>query len=132
MRFVIRRVRYMPKTLEPRVLYVSEEYLTAAHLCACGCGTKIRTPLGPTEWSVEETADGPTLWPSVGNWQQECRSHYWFERGEVIWGEAWSSQQAAVGRKQEDARRRAYYDARYPEGWLKRLWRWLGSFFENS
>jgi hypothetical protein len=76
MRFVLQRVRYMPKELQPGVLYVSEEFLTAAHLCACGCGAKIRTPLGPAEWSVEEAPQGPTLWPSVGNWQQGCRSHY--------------------------------------------------------
>jgi len=118
MRFVVRRVRFMPKALEPHVLYVSEEYLTAAHLCACGCGAKIRTPLGPTEWSVAETADGPTLWPSVGNWQRECRSHYWVYRGEVKWGDAWSHAQIAAGRAHEEQRRRAYYDSLYPTGTL--------------
>ena len=85
----------MPKDLQAGVLYVSEEFFTAAHLCACGCGTKIRTPLGPTEWSVEEDPQGPTLWPSVGNWQQACRSHYWFHNGEVVWGDAWSPAQIA-------------------------------------
>jgi hypothetical protein len=53
-RFVLERVRYMPKDLQSGVLYVSDEFLTAAHLCACGWGAKIRTPLGPTEWSVAE------------------------------------------------------------------------------
>lgn len=129
MKFAIRRVHFMPKTLEPCVLYVSEEYLTAAHLCACGCGTKIRTPLGPTEWSIDETHEGPTLWPSVGNWQHGCRSHYWFDRGEVIWGEAWSPQQVAAGRVQEETRRRAYYEALYPQGWFKRLRKWVGKLF---
>ena len=66
----------MPKDLKPGVLYVSEQFGAAAHLCACGCGSKIRTPIGPTEWSVEETDVGPTLHPSVGNWQQACQSHY--------------------------------------------------------
>ena len=87
MRYVLQRVRYMPKDLRAGVLYVSEEFFTAAHLCACGCGAKIRTPLGPAEWSVQEAPQGPTLWPSVGNWQQGCRSHYWFRNGEVVWGE---------------------------------------------
>lgn len=45
----LERVHFMPTALEPRVLYVSEEFGAAAHLCACGCGSKIRTPLGPTE-----------------------------------------------------------------------------------
>ena len=105
---MLQRVRYMPKELQAGVLYVSEEFFTAAHLCACGCGTKIRTPLGPTEWSVQETPQGPTLWPSVGNWQQACRSHYWFHNGEVVWGDAWSPAQIDAGRAQEQGRRRAY------------------------
>jgi Family of unknown function (DUF6527) len=49
---------YMPKQLEPGILYVSEKYGTAAHHCAYGCGAKIRTPLGPTEWSVKEAVSG--------------------------------------------------------------------------
>ena len=115
----------MPKDLQAGVLYVSEEFFTAAHLCACGCGTKIRTPLGPTEWSVEEDLQGPTLWPSVGNWQHACRSHYWFHDGEVVWGDAWSPAQVASGRGQEQERRRAYYDAFYPTSRSRRLWNWF-------
>lgn len=46
-RFRLERVGYMPKQLEPAVLYISQEFETAAHLCACGCGVKVRTPLGP-------------------------------------------------------------------------------------
>ena len=121
----MQRVRYMPKNLQAGVLYVSEEFFTAAHLCACGCGTKIRTPLGPTEWSVEDHLPGPTLWPSVGNWQQACRSHYWFYNGEVVWGDAWSPAQIASGRTQEQERRRAYYEALYPTSMLRRLWNWF-------
>lgn len=131
MRFVLQRVRYMPKELQPGVLYVSEEFLTAAHLCACGCGAKIRTPLGPTEWSVEEALQGPTLWPSVGNWQRRCRSHYWFSNGEVVWGDAWSSAQIAAGRAYEEQQRRAYYNALHPVSRFKRLWTWLGGLLKR-
>ncbi len=129
MKFVLQRVHYMPKELQPGILYVSEEFLTAAHLCACGCGAKIRTPLGPTEWSVEEDPQGPSLWPSVGNWQQGCRSHYWFRNGEVVWGEAWSSEQIAAGRAQEQERRRSYYAKPYSVGRWRRLWKWLSRLF---
>ena len=45
-------VEFIPKTLEPGVLYVSEEFEAAVHLCACGCGLKVSTPLSPTEWDV--------------------------------------------------------------------------------
>jgi len=54
-------VEFMPRELEPGILYVSEKYGTAAHLCACGCGAKIRTPLGPTEWAVAQTPAGPSM-----------------------------------------------------------------------
>lgn len=132
MRFVLQQVRYMPKELQAGVLYVSEEFHTAAHLCACGCGAKIRTPLGPTEWSVDEAPQGPTLWPSVGNWQQGCRSHYWFRNGEVEWGEAWSPAQIAAGRADEEQRRRAYYNALHPVSRLRRLWTWLGGLLKGQ
>ena len=117
----------MPKDLKPGVLYVSEQFGTAAHLCACGCGSKVRTPLGPTWWSMEETDDGPTLYPSVGNWQQACQSHYLITRGEVIWADLWTAEQIADGRRREEERRREYYDAldRSRGGVLQKIWRWL-------
>ena len=55
------------------VLYVSEKYAVAGHLCACGCGNKVITPLRPEEWSFTEHNGLPSLWPSIGNWQLERR-----------------------------------------------------------
>jgi hypothetical protein len=133
MKFKLQRVHYMPKELKPWVLYVSEEFGTAAHLCACGCGSKIRTPLGPTEWSVKETDSGPTLSPSVGNWQQACQSHYVIYRGEIKWATKWTPEQIAAGRRNEEERRRAYYEALYRSrgGIMQRFWRWLKEFFNR-
>ncbi|MCL5057361.1 MAG: DUF6527 family protein [Actinobacteria bacterium] len=117
----------MPKDLEAGVLYVSEEFGTAAHLCACGCGSKIRTPLGSTEWSLEETALGPTLYPSIGNWQQDCKSHYWIRDGQVIWADKWTPEEIEAGRYAEESRRKAYYDGLHSHrtGPLRRFWNWL-------
>jgi len=109
MKIKLQHVHYMPNQLKPNVLYVSEEFGTAAHLCVCGCGTKIRTPLGPTEWQLKETKSGPSLYPSIGNWQQACQSHYWIKRGEIIWSEKWTQEQINIGRHYEQARRRRYY-----------------------
>jgi len=101
-----------------------------ARICTCGCGAKIRTPLGPTEWAVEETAGGPTLTPSVGNWQQPCQSHYWIHEGEIRWAAKWTPAQIAAGRRREQERRRQYYDALYRErSLLVRFWRWLKGLF---
>lgn len=133
MRIKLERVHYMPKELEPGVLYVSEEFGAAAHLCACGCGAKVRTPLGPTEWSFEETACGPSLSPSVGNWQQACQSHYWIDRGEIRWAGKWTPEQIESGRRGEEARRRAYFEAldRQRGGLLHRIWRWMKALFKK-
>ena len=131
MKIELQRVHYMPKELNPGVLYVSEKFGAGAHLCACGCGSKIRTPIGPTEWSVQETAEGLTLRPSVGNWQKSCRSHYLITRGEVIWAEQWSAEQIAEGRRHEEKRRRKYYEALDRKWGLMVLWRWVRSLFQR-
>jgi hypothetical protein len=133
MRFELRRVRYMPKDLRSGVLYVSDEFDIAIHLCACGCGSKVKTPLGATEWSVQEARTGPTLRPSVGNWQQACQSHYLITRGEVIWAEKWSTEAIAAGRHHQQSRREAYYAAldRQRGGWLRRCWSWIKSLFDS-
>lgn len=128
----LQRVHYMPKDLEPSVLYVSEEFETAAHLCPCGCGSKVRTPLGATEWSFVETPTGPSLSPSVGNWQQPCRSHYWIDRGEIRWADPWSNDQIEAGRRYEHVRRAAHYDELHRgRGVVARLWRSLKSLFSR-
>jgi len=73
MTFEMHRVQYMPKELKPGVLYLSEEFDIAMHLCACGCGSKVKTPLGPTEWSVAETKPGQVSGLQFGNWQLPCK-----------------------------------------------------------
>ncbi|MCE5190332.1 MAG: hypothetical protein LLG08_00895 [Actinomycetia bacterium] len=44
----------MPQTLEPGRLYISKRFRTAAHLCACGCGGRVVTPLKPAKWQLTE------------------------------------------------------------------------------
>lgn len=126
------RVQYIPKVLDQGVLYVSEEFGAVVHLCACGCGSKVSTPLGPTEWTLEETRDGPSLRPSVGNWQLPCKSHYWIHGGRIIWSGQWTTEQIAAGRRADEKRRRAYYDAlnRKRGGVIRKVWRWMMSLFE--
>ena len=75
---------YIPSDLEPETLYISLEFDTAVHLCACGCGTKTVTPIGAHDWIL--TYDGTvSLRPSVGNGQQPCRSHYFIRGNRVDW-----------------------------------------------
>lgn len=128
----LQHVEYMPKQLEPGILYVSEKFGAVAHLCACGCGAKIRTPLGATEWSLKVAASGPSLWPSVGNWQQACKSHYVIDNGEIIWCGTWTPEQILDGRRSEEARRKAHYETMYAaDGWLIYIWKWLKGLFRR-
>jgi len=129
----IEHVHFMPKVLKPGILYVSKEYKTAAHLCACGCGAKIRTPLTPTEWTLEETESGPTLRPSIGNWQQRCQSHYWIIKGQILWSETWTQEEILAGRAFEEKRRREYYQAKNKQGsgLLYRILKYINDLFNK-
>lgn len=130
--FTLRRVEFVPKELGAGVLYVSEEYGVAVHLCACGCGNKIVTPLGPAEWTFNDDDGGPTLHPSIGNWQLPCRSHYFITAGTVHWSVAWSPEQVELGRQAEERRRSAYYESRRREiSPVVRLWNWFTQLFKR-
>lgn len=122
----------MPTNLEPGILYVAKEFGAVAHLCACGCGKKVRTPLGPTEWSLTEGKNGPSLYPSIGNWQLPCQSHYFIRNGKVIWVEKWTPDQIEAGRFQETSRRESYYQNRDKRNqkMLVKFRRWLKSLFD--
>ena len=117
----------MPTNLEPGILYVAKEFGAVAHLCACGCGRKVRTPLGPTEWSLTEGKNGPSLYPSIGNWQLPCQSHYFIRNGNVIWVGKWTVEQIEDGRLREASRRERYYQNRDKRNQkiLVKFWRFL-------
>jgi hypothetical protein len=128
----LHRVKYMPPQLLDGVLYVSSEYAVAGHLCACGCGTKVITPLGPAEWTYSERNGCPTLYPSIGNWQLPCRSHYFIREGQIRWAGQWSDAQIAAGRRAEDEARQDYYHS-IESGrtlWWRRLWNWARKVFD--
>jgi hypothetical protein len=119
-------VELMPSVLDPGVLYVSQKYRTAAHLCACGCGEKIRTQLGPLGWKFTNRRRGPSLSPSIGNWQKPCRSHYFIKNGVVIWAPAQTEGEVLRGRQAETRRRDAYFREQN-RGWWARLLRWCNT-----
>lgn len=126
----LQRVKYMPRELSPGILYVSDEYAVAGHLCVCGCGNKVVTPLGPAEWSFSERKGRPTLRPSIGNWQLPCRSHYVITDGRIQWAGQWSDSQVAAGRRAEERRRQAYYALVDRErGFWPRLWKMVRRLF---
>lgn len=63
-------------------IYISYKYNSALHLCLCGCKGKVSTPLNSKAhpeagWTITEDAQRRiTLTPSIGNFQEKCKSHY--------------------------------------------------------
>ena len=137
-----RFVKHVPEELEPGLLYISMEFGSAAHSCCCGCGEEVVTPFTPTDWKMTYDGETVSLWPSVGNWNQRCRSHYVIERGQVLEAGPWSDGQVASERRRDKVAKAIRYElsqqaavptpsstptvtAAEPTGWWSRLRRRL-------
>jgi hypothetical protein len=68
------------------------------HLCCCGCGSEVVTPLNPAGWTLEIVGGAVTLRPSIGNWSLPCRSHYLIRQGKVVWARDMSRDEIEDGR----------------------------------
>lgn len=106
-----RFVEFIPTPLEPGVLYIALECGAVSHSCCCGCGEEVVTPLTPTDWRMTYDGETVSLWPSVGNWNQPCRSHYVLERGKVIGFGSWSDERIAAERRRDKAAKAKHYSA---------------------
>jgi hypothetical protein len=78
-------VEFMPDKIRKGVLYISMKYSTAIHTCACGCGEEVITPLDPARWQLFYDGKTVTLKPSIGNWNFQCRSHYFIINNRVVY-----------------------------------------------
>lgn len=84
----LREVEYMPDQIEPGILYHSDRFKTAIHLCTCGCGNKVVTPIsrdrfqGAHKWGFVVDKNGPTSEGSIGN-QNVCGAHYHVRDGKI-------------------------------------------------
>lgn len=104
-----RFVRTVPRELDPGVLYISMDYATAVHSCCCGCGERVVTPFTPTDWRMTFDGDTVSLNPSVGNWNQKCRSHYVIQRSRVLESGCWSERQVEAERRRDKRAKAAHY-----------------------
>lgn len=85
-------VETIPLEPEEGVLYITFKYKTAVHLCACGCGNKVITPINPNFWELTFNGKSITLSPSIGNRGFECKSHYWIRQNQIIRASHWSEE----------------------------------------
>jgi hypothetical protein len=122
-------VESFPKVLEEGVIYISQRFSTACHSCCCGCGTKIVTPIRPTEYSLSEKGGLITLHPSVGNWNYPCQSHYLIRDNQILWAGGMSRAEISRGRARDDAEK-ARYLGQARGGWWWKLWAWVKSLFQ--
>ncbi|MDP2088545.1 MAG: DUF6527 family protein [Flavobacteriaceae bacterium] len=102
-------VEFIPNYLEQNVLYISIEYKTAVHLCICGCGNKVVTPLTPTDWELRFDGKTISLSPSIGNWNFECRSHYFITRNVIHIARRWEDWEIEEGRVEDKETKKNYY-----------------------
>lgn len=121
-------VESFPKVLDDGILYVSRKFSTACHRCCCGCGTKIVTPLRPTEYRLIDAGGRVSLYPSVGNWNHPCRSHYVIRNGQVIQAGAMGQADIDKGRAHDDAEKRAHYARPARSG--RDVWGWIKHLFD--
>ena len=103
-------VEFIPDELEQGTLYVSIRFATASHLCVCGCGNKVVTPIRPTDWTL--TFDGKTisLDPSIGNWSFPCQSHYYVRKNRVKWAPKWTRERIERGRLYDSRAKQSYFE----------------------
>lgn len=102
----------IPEDIEEGILYVSFTYWTTAHKCACGCGQKVVLRLSPKHWAITLNGESVSMYPSVGNWQLPCRSHYWIEEGRVLHARRWSEAEILRNRVMTKGRRTPFQTPR--------------------
>ena len=102
-------VEYIPEDLEEGILYITIEYCTAIHKCVCGCNNEVVTPISPTGWQFSYNGETVTLYPSIGNWNFECKSHYWITKNEINFVSKYSELEITKVKKEGHALIKKYF-----------------------
>lgn len=112
-------VNQIPEILEDNVIYVSIPFETVIHKCCCGCGREVVTPLSPTGWSL--TFDGETisLSPSIGNWNFECKSHYFIRNDKILWARRFNTFEIKKNKEYDIEQSQVFYSKKIEDSKLK-------------
>ncbi|MEI6265825.1 MAG: DUF6527 family protein [Sphingobacteriia bacterium] len=107
--FKYKFVEYIPDSIDVNTMYISMTFSTAIHLCACGCGKEVVTPFSPTDWEIRFNGKNISFYPSIGNWNFECKSHYWIRKNEIIFAPKWSEKEIKENRKKDEKKKNDFY-----------------------
>jgi len=110
-----RFVEYIPEVLNPDTLYISIPYCTAIHLCVCGCGNEVVTPLSPNDWELAFNGKAVSLYPSIGNWSFPCQSHYFIKNNTIRLAKKWAKETIIENQKQDSKKKKRYFNKRKSE-----------------
>jgi hypothetical protein len=102
-------VEYMPEKIEEGILYISITYATAIHKCVCGCGNEVVTPISPTDWELTFNGKTVSLSPSIGNWNFDCKSHYFITRNKIRHARRWDDWEVDGGRKEDVEKKEKFF-----------------------
>ena len=102
-------VEFIPDKVEEGILYISIEYCTTIHKCVCGCGNEVVTPLSPTDWILSFNGKTVSLYPSIGNWNFDCQSHYWIKNNKIEFSDRWTKDQIDFGRENDMEKKVEYF-----------------------
>lgn len=102
-------VEFIPDYIEDGILYISIQYCTAIHKCVCGCGNEVVTPLSPTDWKLTFDGETVSLYPSIGNWNFDCQSHYWIKKSIIEHATSWTQKEIKLGRDDNNKTKRNFY-----------------------
>ena len=136
-------VESIPDHIEPGIIYISGSRRTAIHLCVCGCGHEVITPISPTDWQLKFDGESVSFSPSIGLWEFKCRSHYWIIKNQIRHSGSWNDREVQQGRDREKRRRADFYEKEVvplphvpvsthekatvkPKGWWRRISDFLG------
>lgn len=134
-------VDYIPEKIKDGIIYISIQFGTVVHNCACGCGREVVTPLSPTDWTLIFDGVSISLTPSIGNWSFPCQSHYWIKNNEVKWATKFSQMEINAVRAHDAYLRNHYYKqlkitsnsdndrtiSRKRKGFFKKIIAWFSS-----
>ena len=108
-------VEFIPEDIKTGIIYISMKYKTAIHRCICGCNNEVVTPFSPTDWQLLFDGESVSLKPSIGNWNFDCKSHYWIVNNEIVHSPKWSDEQISKSRSKDKNRKKWFFSKKRKE-----------------